>query len=321
MRILAVLAIVAALGWSGYWVVGSRALDRAITMALETAPEVSTAEHSIRGFPSRFDVTFDQPRIAAAGVEWSAPFVQLFALSYRLNHLIAVFANDQRFTVQGQEATLYSADLRASLVAEAGFDLPVDRVALVGEQLELSLAGQTHRIDGLRAASRRVTERQHDLSLVLEGVFPDLGVMERRDPQALWPRFFDILRIDATAEFDRPIDRRLIDGPNPRLNRLTLTGGRAAWPDTDIVASGALTPGSDGLLSGELRVSVTGWRALMQAARDAGLMPPEHDALIAIAMQGLVSAEDPNRIEAAFAVRDGVVTLGPILVGRIPALF
>ena len=62
-------------------------------------------------------------------------------------------------------------------------------------------------------------------------------------------------------------------------------------------------------------------RALMQRARDAGLMPAEHDALIAMAMQGLVNAEDPNRIDAAFSVVNGVVSIGPITVGVIPRVF
>ncbi|MCL4676943.1 MAG: DUF2125 domain-containing protein, partial [Pararhodobacter sp.] len=153
MRILAVLAVLATLGWCGYWVVGSRALDRAIVAGLAASPEIAVAEHRILGFPNRFDVTFDAPRITAGGAQWSAPFVQVFALSYRLNHVIAVFAPDQRLVGRGLEALLHSEDLRASLVVEPGLDLPLERFSLVGQGLTLSLDGNTHRAEGLRAAS------------------------------------------------------------------------------------------------------------------------------------------------------------------------
>ncbi|WP_417587497.1 DUF2125 domain-containing protein [Pararhodobacter oceanensis] len=325
MRVLAVLAVVAALGWCGYWFIGARALDSAITSGLVAAQDagadISTEGHVIRGFPNRFDVTFDAPRVAGEGIAWSAPFVQFFALSYRLNHLIAVFPHDQRLTVFGHEALVHSEDMRASMVAEAGRDLPLERIALVGQQLEVMVNGQTHQIDGLRAASRRIAPREHQISVLLETLIPDQPLMEREDPQRLYPRFFDVLRLDAEVEFDRAIDRHLIGGAEPRLTRLSLTGGRAAWTGTDITASGNLTPGVDGRLSGDVLVTVTGWRALVDLARAAGVMPEEHDALIVMALQGLVAPDDPERIEAGFSVRDGAVWLGPIQVGQLPALW
>jgi len=321
MRILAVLAILATLGWCGYWYVGARGLDRGITTALERVPEFTASSHSVRGFPNRFDVTLSEPRYAANGIGWSAPFVQLFALSYRLNHLIAVFAHDQRLVAAGTEALLRSEDLRASLVLEAGLNVPLERFSLVGQQLELAVAGQTHRTEGLRAASRRQSERTHELVLLLETVFPDTAMLDRLDPARNWPRRFDVLRLDAEVEVTRILDRTMLDGPDPQIQRLTLTGAHVAWPGTDVIATGRLTPNAAGLLSGDVGLTVTGWRALMQSARSAGLMPAEHDALITMAMQGLISADDSNRIEAAFAVTDGAVYLGPILVGRIPAIY
>jgi len=321
IRILAVLAIVATLGWCGYWFIGARALDHAISNGVQSIAEVEVADHTIRGFPSRFDVTLTEPSVSANGLHWSAPFVQVFALSYRLNHLIAVFAHDQRLSGLGLDAVLHNEDLRASLVLEAGLDLPLDRFSLVGQGLELSLAGETHRAEGLRAASRRITEREHDVALVLETVFPDSAFMTRLDPQNIWPRRFDVLRLAAEIEVSHALDRSMIGGPEPRVQRVTFTGAHVQWEGTDITAAGRLTPGSTGLLSGDLRLSVIGWRALMQRARDAGLMPAEHDALIAMAMQGLVNAEDPNRIDAAFSVVNGVVSIGPITVGVIPRVF
>jgi len=321
MRILAVLAVVATLGWCGYWLVGARALDHAIATGLTSSSVIDASDHTIQGFPNRFDVTVESPRFETDSLQWSAPFVQFFALSYRLNHLITVFAHDQRISVLGRDATLHSEDLRASLVMEAGLDLPLDRFTLIGQQLELSTEGQTHRLENLRAASRRLSEREHEIGVVLETVFPDTGHLDRIDPERHLPRRLDVLRLNAEVEFDRALDRHAVGGPEPMLVRWTLTGGRAAWGGTDFVASGELSPGLDGLLSGIVELSVTGWRELTDRLRASGGIPPENDALVSLILQGLVNPEDANRIDAEFTVTNGTVYLGPILIGAIPAVF
>lgn len=321
MRILALIAVLAALAWGGYWVVGARALDRGIAEALQRVPEFSAESHTVRGFPNRFDVTLDEPRFASGGLGWSAPFVQVFALTYKPHHLLTVFAHDQRLEFGGLEALLHSDDLRASLVMQPSLDLPLDRFTLVGEAVELQLDGTTHRAAGLRTASRRITPREHDLVVLAETVLPDAALMERLDPQGLWPRRFDVLRLDARAVLDRPLDRHVATGEQPRVTEFALTGAQVFYDETQITATGALIPGPDGLLSGEIALSVLGWRDLMRRARDAGLMPAEHDALVAMALQGLVSHDDPERIEAAFSVTDGMIRMGPITLGQLPPLF
>ena len=321
MRGLAILALVLTLGWCGYWFVGARALDRGIGSALTRVSQVSAASHRILGFPNRFDVTFDAPRVVADGVDWSAPFVQIFALSYRLNHVIAVFANDQALRIRGQDFTLHSADLRASVVMEAGLDLPLDRVSLVGEALELSTDGQTHRAGALRAASRRIAPQDHELAIEVEALFPDAALLRRLDPQELWPRRFDRLRLSAVARTDRPLDRHLVDGAPPRLQTLTLTGARVAWEGIDITATGALEPGPRGLLSGEVSVVITGWQALLAQARAAGALTGTEDPMTALVLNSLATPGNPDRVEAAFALVDGEIWLGPLSLGRVPALW
>ncbi|GAB4270008.1 MAG: DUF2125 domain-containing protein [Pararhodobacter sp.] len=321
MRFLTFLAVIAALAWGGYWFVGSRALDRAIDAVVAASPEISTAGHSIMGFPNRFDVTFNAPRIETGGLRWEAPFVQVFALTYRPNHLLAVFAHDQRLVALGQDVAIHSDDLRASLVMEAGLDLPVDRFTLVGLQLGLSTHGAHHQIDTLRAASRRLSDTVHEVALVMETVIPDPALMGRLDPAAIWPRRFDVLRLDGEVTLDRPLDRHSLDGPAPRIESLALTGARAAFEDVTIVLTGRLVPDAGGLLSGDLGVSVTGLRALMPRLRAMGLMPDAHDSLAARALEGLVRADDPDTLEAAFVVERGVVRLGPLSVGHLPPIF
>lgn len=320
MRILALIAVMATLAWSGYWVVGSRALDRGLAEALDRVPELTAESHVIRGFPNRFDVTLTEPRFASGGLSWEAPFVQVFALTYKPHHLLAVLAHDQRLQAFGQQVLLHSDDLRASLVMEPTLDLPLDRVTLVGEALELLATGATHRAEGLRAASRRIAPLEHELVILAEAVMPDPALMDRLDPQRVWPRRFDVLRLDARATLDSPLDRHLASGGSPHMTGFTLTGAQVFFDDIQLTANGALTLGPDGFLSGDVALDVIGWRDLMRRARAAGVIPADHDSLVTMALEALATDEAPERLETAFTVTDGVIRMGPLTVGRLPPL-
>lgn len=316
---LTVLAVLATLAWGAYWYVGTRALDRAIAAAFTHVPEVAAESYEIHGFPNRFDVTFDAPRFDGRGFGWRAPFLQLFALTYKPYHLVAVFAPDQILTADGQEVLVHSEDLRASLVMEPSLDLPVERFTLVGHTLDLQLAAETHSLDTLRLASRRISPLVHQIALAAEGVFPDPALMDRVDPQNLWPRRLDLLRGDIEIETDRPIDRHLADGVAPRVTRVTLTGFHATWPGTDVSLDGRLTPGADGMLSGDVTLHVTGWQALVTELRQAGILDEGTETLLTGTL-GAMTQADGEALDVPLAVVEGDVRLGPLLLGTLPRL-
>ncbi len=320
LRILTVLAILATLLWGGYWFAGRTALDRLLVQGLAQVPQVSLAGHSIRGFPNRFDITLDQPRVSVPGLDWSSPFVQVFALSYRLNHLVAVFAQDQALTLGGRAALIHSQDLRASLVMEAGRDLPLDEVVLAGTGLDLRIDGSQTQIDALRMASRRIEGRRHRVALLAEGLLPDATLIARLDPQGHWPRRYTVLRLEAEAEFDRALDRHALTGAPPQLAQLTLTGARLGWQDSEIDLSGRLTPDAAGVLSGEVLVVVTGWPALLERARAAGLLQDGGEGLLGPLLRALPTESNGERVEVPLSVTAGDVRLGPLLLGTLPPL-
>lgn len=324
---LLVVAIIATIAWGSYWFVGARAMDRAVGAVLQGNPAVSAQSHSVQGFPNRFDLTLNAPEVAQGGWQWRAPFVQFFALSYRLNHVIAVFAHDQQFTrpgqftQPGQEISLHTTDMRASLVMESGLALALERFALVAEAPALSTAGETHRADAARLASEASGPQRHRLVIELENAFPDPAAMAIYDPQGHWPRRFDIVRLEGEAEFDRPLDRHALEGAPPRLTGLALTGARLVFDGSAITARGRLEPDARGYLSGEVVLEVQGWRELMRRARDAGLMPAEHDTLATLGLQSMTDPENPDRLEAPLTVRAGDVMVGPVVLGSIPPIY
>ena len=320
IKAFTVLAVLATLAWGGYWFAGSRALDRALTEALDRQSQFSAASHRILGFPNRFDITLDQPRLAFAGGDWSADFVQVFALSYRLNHLIAVFAPEQRLTLAGRSLAVQAADLRASVQMEATLDLPLDLVALVGTDLVLADQENRHRLGALRLASRRLAPDVQEMALLAQEVQPDPAVLDRLDPARVLPRHFRLLRLDAEVQTDRPLDRHALTGAPPAITRLTLTGARLAWVDSDVSLTGRLTPDAGGNLSGEVALRVEGWPALLARARSAGLLESGQTGPLGALLAALPTEAEGETVDVPLSVVAGDVWLGPILLLTLPPL-
>ena len=206
------------------------------------------------------------------------------------------------------------------MAMDATLDLPLDRVTLVGQGLDLLVGAANNRFDSLRLASRRIGPAIHEIAALAETVYPDTAMMDRMDPQGLWPRRFDVLRLDAEVAFDRPLDRHLFDGAEPRLSRLTLTGARVAWDGVDIVAAGRLTPDAEGRLSGDVTLTVTGWRRLLDLARAQGLLTPENQTTLAGMLGAMATGEGGATIAVPLAVVDGDLRMGPVVLGTLPPL-
>ena len=142
MRALIWITAVLSLAYGGYWAVASSQVRAGATQALDEMRAEGRADYSalsLTGFPSRFDLTITDPVFAGAQASWRAPFLQVFALSYRPNHIIAVWPHEQTLAVAGQRIAVTSDDMRASAVFGAQTALPLDRSTFVAGALRLGL--------------------------------------------------------------------------------------------------------------------------------------------------------------------------------------
>ena len=151
MKRLLVVSVVGAALWSGYWLVAMRGAQAGFEswFAARRAErwQAEYAGLSVRGFPNRIDTTFDRPVLAdpGTGLAWEAPFFQIFALSYRPNHVIAVWPGQQRLSTPQAKYDIASADMRASLVMAPEPALPLERGNLVAGALAVLSALINHR--------------------------------------------------------------------------------------------------------------------------------------------------------------------------------
>ena len=144
MRLLLVIVISLGAAWGSFWVWGARALEQGVVQGLaDLSAGDMTAEYdalAVRGFPNRFDLTLERPRLRSEtlGFALQAPFSQTLALSYRPNSVIAVWPHDQTLELGQSRFTLRSKDLRASVTLGLAANLPLDHMVLVGQELALS---------------------------------------------------------------------------------------------------------------------------------------------------------------------------------------
>jgi hypothetical protein len=297
MRLLVWITLVCALLWAGWWFVGSQAARRGAEAAFAAAPaagwDASQQGIAVAGFPNRFDLTVTAPALARDGWGWRGPFLQVFALAWRPQHLIAAFPTDQVVTLAGTDRPLTVARMQASVVLSG---LALDRANLVAETVA---SGE------LAAASVTLAIRQPDVSK------PDLWrigaeVLDLRLPEHLrakdLPPVARRLWLDAHATLSGPLDRSALTAP-PRIETLEITA-LFAWGDLVAEATGSLRPDPQGLAQGSLKLRLTDPAAAGELLARAGLLP--------------AGAVPPSDLTVSFT--GGRTRLGPFDLGPAPRL-
>lgn len=293
MRFLLWIVLAAALAWSGWWVLGSRAALYGAEAAFAAAPAAGwqATNHgiAIAGFPSRFDLTVTDPAIARDGWGWRGPFLQVFALAYRPAHMIAAFPPAQTLTLAGTEVTLTAGKMQASLI-------------LSGTALDnATLAAETPVLAGIAAASATLALKSepHDPSLYRLGAeVLDLAMPPQLRPEAL-PPVARRLFLNAHVRLSAPLDRQAAAAP-PRIENLQISQAFLAWGDLVMGVDGVLKPDAAGFAEGRLTVTLSDPALAGDVLSRAGLLP-----------EGAVPPSDLPLVLAGGRIRLGPFDLGP----------
>lgn len=330
MRKLLVVVLALAAIWAGYWLVGARGMERALAGWLDArAAEGWVAEYQsvdTQGFPNRFDTTIAGLELAdpATGVAWSAPFFQILTLSYRPNHVIAVWPSEQTVASPYERIAVESDRMRGSVVFEPDTALTLERstIELAGVTLT-STAGWTAALETGQISTRQTPalEHHHDIFFEAGDLRPAEPVRAALDPAGVLPEVIETMRIDMTAGFDGPWDRFAIEDARPAVTFLDLREVRARWGEMDLRASGELEVDAEGVPEGRITVRAENWRQMLEVARSSGLVP---EALMPTVARGLEllagMSGTPETLDAPLDFRNGRVAFGPIPLGPAPRI-
>ena len=310
--------------WGGYWFVGARAVEQGTRAWFASQKAVGlVAENSavhVAGFADRFDLTITDPHLAdtVSGWGWQAPFVQIFAMTWKPWHVIAALPPTQVIhTPAGQDVTLTSTRLMASVLGQPTPALPLRRAVIEGEGVTISSSeGWQIGMDKIILAAERVAEQANTLRLGA-----DVGVLTL--PQA-YANLKDLgpdlsgLHLDAKVTLSQPIDRNLRE---PHLLAFSLTQFHIAWGVADLTMRGEIKPDAQGFASGRIDLHLKGWRSLPAAAVALGLVPPSNAETIQRGLEFLAKASpDPEVISLPLKLQNGQMTLGFIPLGPAPRL-
>ncbi|WP_137699588.1 DUF2125 domain-containing protein [Marimonas lutisalis] len=330
MKRLLIFVVIAGLLWSGYWYVAASGARRGFETWFEARrAEGWQAEYSaltVRGFPNRVDTTFDAPVLAdpETGLAWQAPFFQIFALSYKPNHIIAVWPKSQQISTPLAKYVIASEDMRASVVMAPEAKLPLERANLTAEAMAITPPDEAiTTLDGLQAAISRVAgaEAEYRFAINADGVTPPSPRGLRLRTGGALPDRLETLRADMTVAFDRSWDLSALETGRPQPRRIKLKLTEAKWGQLELKLAGTLDVDAAGRPSGRLTVKAENWRDILALAQGMGWINAtwagrlEQGLDLASALSG-----NPNTLDIPLDFADGSVALGPIPLGAAPRL-
>ena len=329
MRAIIVVVLIAAVGWAGYWLVGSGSTETAFTRWFEDRrAEGWQADYDdivTAGFPNRFDTTIRAIDLTdpQTGISWSAPFLQIFALSYRPTHVITVLPNEQTFATPVQSVDIRSSDARASVVLTPNTALTLERTQISVADLQMASTGNwTLGAREIRLATRLAEgrEKSHDIGFEGIGVAPG-GVLSQLAGVSDLPAEISDLRVDATIDFDSDWDRFAIERARPQPTRIEIRDIQATWGEMDFRMAGTLDVDASGTPSGEVTVRAQNWREMLALVQATGALPEEVIPIVEGGLEILASMSgNPNHIDAELRLRNGFVTVAGLPIAPAPNL-
>lgn len=330
MRKLIYILIIAALAWGGYWFVGATAVERGLSSWFDQRRgegwQADYTRLNISGFPNRFDTTIEGLELADphSGVAWSAPFFQLFALSYKPGHIIAVWPDNQVIATPEERISIAADNMRASLVFNEGTDLNLNRASLMLDGIGFSSTrGWASALEHGQLAARQIEGGGNSYRMHFEatGITPASNFLKRLENVDFLSDIIQGMSVNAEVGFDAPWDRFAIERARPQVTRIDLKLLKADWGELDLWMAGELTVDADGIPSGQITLKAKNWRQMVALAHEVGALPEALLPSVVRALSFLASLSgDKSSLDTPLTFRGGYIALGPIPLGPAPRL-
>jgi hypothetical protein len=341
MRKLLFLILLGAGLWSGYWYVGTDQIRKGVEAGFADATAQGLVAEktglTVAGFPNRWDVTVDGLRLAdpRSGTTWEAPFLQVFAMTWKPWHVIAAFPPDQTLSLPGQEIAIASEGLKASFRARPSTDLPLAAIVLEANRLTATASGWTLGT-GRSVLSFSADEQVQGAGDVpntylfatdLAGVTPDPAFLTAVKavtipdlPPSDLPDSIDSLRSGIFLTFTAPLDRHAGE-TKPLLTKIDISNFALTWGPLSATAKGIVQADDQGYAAGEITVEVTNWNRLPALLVAAGAITPEAAPTVARGMQALAAqSPDLSVLSLKLTLANGRMSFGPFPLGPAPLM-
>lgn len=334
MRVVLGLILGGLILWTGLWFLAAGRIEDGTEAWLAGRAadgyDVRYEAIDVSGYPYRFDLHLTEPEIAAPDgrLAWRAPEARVQALAYTPTHLIATLPAQQALTLGDTTFDIRSDRMQASLRTGLSTALPLERMTAEADGLILAAdAGWGLAAEKVVLATRTsemtgASPYAHDVVLTAAAFTPDAALRAQIDPNGRMAPVIGPLKLDATVTLDAPVDRAVFEPEArlPELTRLDLRDGTLVWGEAKVALSGSLDFGPAGLANGTLRLSVAGWADILRLAASLGLVPEGQRRTVEQGMKFLEATRfGAKALDLTLPVREGVVLLGPLPIGHLPA--
>ena len=334
MRGLITLVLVLSLGWSAWWLIGTTAQKTGIETWMEQRREAGwvaeVEEFKVTGFPNRFDSIFTDLSLSnpQAGWTWEAPNFQLLALSYKPNHIIAVWPGRHSYSTRNDTITITSSLFRGSLIFKPDTALSLDRMQL--ETTDLILAGETDWRASAKEASVAffahnapdLPPNSYDLYVKALEFSPPATWRDTVDEGGVLPETIPEVILDATLTYDNPWDRFAIEQTNPRLTAIQIRDLRFLWGELNLNGKGSININDDGYMEGDFTLQAQKWRELLDVIIAAQLLTPDFATSLDRGISVVAAlAGNPDDIEIKLRFNGGLTYIGAIPIGPAPRVY
>ena len=328
MRRGLIAVLVLAVLWAGYWFGAARLVERAAEAWFKAQTGAGTlAGHDglrVTGFPLRFALDITRPHLADTdtGTGWSAAEARIAARAWMPWRVTLDLPEQQMLDLPGQELTINSSAMTATVALLPGATLPLDWTDLSGDGVSLlSSQGWALAIAHITATTRRdlTDPLTHDLRAEARSITPDEGFRRRLAMQSTLPELIEGWRVDAALSFTAPLDRNAAE-MQPRLAALKLRDATLTWGTLILSASGDLTPDAQGFAEGRIDLRLTGWRDLVPVLVAAQLVKPEVAPTVTRALEVMAKDGTAEVLDMPLVLSEGWMRLGPIPLGPAPMM-
>lgn len=328
MKRLTYFVAILALIYSGYWAVGSYALQNGLQSQRQVLTDqgwdVAYDSLKTRGFPSRFDTTVTDLAVTAPdqSVSFAASMIQVLALSYQPNKAIIAFPPEQTLTLDGLPIDIKSDGFRVSVGANANTALSLNQVSTEAKSVAFLLGqGELTSFRDLLAVSREssAAPNTYDTYLTATDIAWPALILGQLPQGADLPDVIGNITFDGTITLDRAIDRHSLpvwaDDPG-QLRGLNLRNFAVTWGALTASANGAFTVDEAGTPDGTITVTIDDWQGALAAAQSTGLLPAQFQFMAQ--SMGQTLSQGAETLVLPITVQNGNLSVGPLPLGPAP---
>ena len=328
MRKMVWLLVILVLGWTGYWFVGARGTEAAISAWIAARQgegwQAEAAAVDTGGFPLRFDTVINAPLFAdpVTGVAFAADMLEIDSGAYAPTRLTARLSEQATISTPYQNIAVAHNGAVAELFVEAGPALTLDHASVTLDQVTLSSDlgwGVTLDHGGVDSQRHGDDPLTHALSLTATGLAPSAGIMAALDPDGLVSDRFETFDAALDVTFEKAWDISALEGPRPQPRHIKIDRIAATWGKLDLRLAGAFDVDARGVAEGKIAIKATNWREMIALAESTGVLTPDL-AQLATRVGGMLAGLSGNAetIDAELTLTNGMIVLGFIPLAPAP---